>query len=811
MPKENDAELLEGLGEENQYDFHTPEHYVFKARKGLDEDIIRQISAIKGEPKWMLEYRLKAYRHFIERPMPNWGPDLSELDFDDIYYYIKPTDKAGRSWDEIPEEIKETFDRLGIPEAEQKFLAGVGAQFESEMVYHRIQEQLERQGVIFKSIEDGLREHPDLFRKYFGKVVPINDNKFAALNSAVWSGGSFVYVPPGVEVTMPLQAYFRLNTANIGQFERTLIIADEGAKVHYVEGCTAPMYSTESLHTGVIEIIVRPGAYVRYTTIQNWSKNVYNLVTQRAMVYEGGRMEWVDANMGCLVGDTALFLKNGVKPIAEVEAGDEIFALTPAFTLEPHTVIAKKFSGHRPVFRVRTLNHREILATANHPFLTLRKEGRYFQLVWLRLDQLQVGDYVAISGQMPDGGKPYTLPPAPKVPRSQPIRTPAETTADLMWLLGFYVGDGFCEDNRLNFAVVPEDPAYPKVVRLVQELFGKEPSLHQGRVLRVSSVPLVRWLAELGFEGKATEKRVPSWVFTLPKEQKEAFLEGYIAADGYVRDGHKNMSVTSANRSLLEDVKRLAISCGWNPSKISEWRRTEKKPLGTEEKEYVHYMLYFSDEPLKQPVAFAKVTAIEPAGEADTWDIEVEGAHNFVAEGFVVHNSKVTMKYPSCYLVGEGAHGEILSVAFARDGQILDAGGKMIHLAPNTSSKIISKSISKGTGRSSYRGLLKVRRGAHDVRSHVTCDALLLDEASQTDTYPYMEIEEDDVTIGHEASVSKVDEDQLFYLRSRGLSEEEATTMVVAGFMDFFVKELPMEYAIEMNRLIRLQMEGSVG
>ena len=470
MPEQTDAELLEGIGE-NQYDFHTPENYVFKARKGLDEEIVRQISAIKGEPQWMLEYRLKAYRHFIERPMPNWGPDLSELDFDDIYYYIKPTDKAGRTWDEIPEEIKETFDRLGVPEAEQKFLAGVGAQYESEMVYHRIQEQLERQGVIFKSIEDGLREHPDLFRQYFGKVVPINDNKFAALNSAVWSGGSFVYVPPGVEVALPLQAYFRLNSANIGQFERTLIIADEGAKVHYVEGCTAPMYSTESLHTGVIEIIVRPGAYVRYTTIQNWSTNVYNLVTQRAMVYEGATMEWVDANMG----------------------------------------------------------------------------------------------------------------------------------------------------------------------------------------------------------------------------------------------------------------------------------------------------------------------------------------------------SKVTMKYPSCYLVGEGAHGEILSVAFARDGQILDAGGKMVHLAPNTTSKILSKSISKGNGRSSYRGLLKVRRGAKNVRSHVTCDALLLDEASQTDTYPYMEIEEDDVTIGHEASVSKVDEDQLFYLMSRGLSEEEATTMVVSGFMEFFVKELPMEYAIEMNRLIRLQMEGSVG
>ena len=810
MAKQSDAELLENFGED-RYDFHTPEHYVFKARKGLDEDVVRQISAIKGEPEWMLEYRLKAYRHFIERPMPNWGPDLSELNFDDIYYYIKPTDKAGRTWDEIPEEIKETFDRLGIPEAEQKFLAGVGAQYESEMVYHRIQEQLERQGVIFKSIEDGLREHPDLFRQYFGKVVPINDNKFAALNSAVWSGGSFVYVPPGVEVALPLQAYFRLNSANIGQFERTLIIADEGAKVHYVEGCTAPMYSTESLHTGVIEIIVRPGAYVRYTTIQNWSTNVYNLVTQRAMVYEGATMEWVDANMGCLASDTALFAEGGLKPIADIKAGDRVFALTPEMRLEAHTVLGKRYSGRRPVFLVRTLNHREILATANHPFLVLRKTGKHYHLGWQRLDHIQVGDYVAISGRMPDYGEPYALPPAPEIPRAHPITTPAETTVDLMWFLGFYLGDGYSESTRVNLAVVPEDPAYERVVELMQKLFGKTPVLHQGRVLRVASAPLARWIREIGFTGSAREKRVPTWVYGLPRAQREAFIEGYIAADGHVRDGHRNLSVTSAHRALLEDIKRLALTCGWNPLKISEWRRAEKKPLGAETKEYIHYMLYFSDEPLEQPVAFAKVTAIEPQGETDTWDIEVEGSHNFVAEGFVVHNSKVTMKYPSCYLVGEGAHGEILSVAFARDGQILDAGGKMIHLAPNTSSKIISKSISKGTGRSSYRGLLKVRRGASNVRSHVTCDALLLDEASQTDTYPYMEIEEDDVTIGHEASVSKVDEDQLFYLRSRGLSEEEATTMVVSGFMEFFVKELPMEYAIEMNRLIRLQMEGSVG
>ncbi len=465
-----DVALLRDL-EEYRYGWKSPETYVYKAPKGLNEEVVRKISAFKNEPEWMLEFRLRALRHFLQRPMPNWGPDLSDLNFDEIVYYVKPAERAGRSWDEVPEDIKRTFERLGIPEAEQKFLAGVGAQFESEMVYHRVKEELDRMGVIFKSIEDGLRDHPDLFRQYFGKVVPIEDNKFAALNSAVWSGGSFVYVPPGVKVEQPLQAYFRLNVANIGQFERTLIIIDEGAEAHYVEGCTAPLYSTDSLHTGVIEIIVKRGARFRYTTIQNWSTNVYNLVTQRALVYGDATMEWVDANIG----------------------------------------------------------------------------------------------------------------------------------------------------------------------------------------------------------------------------------------------------------------------------------------------------------------------------------------------------SKVTMKYPSCYLLEPGAHGEILSMAFAKDGQVIDNGGKVIHIAPNTTSKIVSKSVSKGTGRASYRGLVRVQRGATQVRSNVVCDALLLDEHSRSDTYPYMEIEEADVTIGHEASVSKVGEEQLFYLRSRGLSEEEATTMVVAGFIEPLVRELPMEYAVELNRLVQLEMEGSIG
>jgi Fe-S cluster assembly protein SufB len=470
MGGKSETEMLQGIGE-YQFGFSDPETYVFKSRRGLDGEVVRQISAMKGEPAWMLEYRLKAYEHYQKRPMPNWGADLSSLDLDNIFYYVKPSEGDSKTWDDVPTTIKNTFDKLGIPEAEQKFLAGVGAQYESEMVYHSIQEHLAKQGVIFVSIEDGLRQYPDLFREYFGTVIPIEDNKFAALNSAVWSGGSFVYVPKGVKVDLPLQAYFRLNLANIGQFERTLIVAEEGAQVHYVEGCTAPQYTTDSFHSGVIEIVVKKNARVRYSTIQNWSTNVFNLVTQRAIVNEGGTMEWVDANLG----------------------------------------------------------------------------------------------------------------------------------------------------------------------------------------------------------------------------------------------------------------------------------------------------------------------------------------------------SKVTMKYPSCYLVGPHARGEILSMAFAGPGQHQDAGGKVIHFAPHTSSKITSKSISKGGGRASYRGLLKVHKGAYDVKSNVVCDALLLDSKSRSDTYPYIEIDEEDVTIGHEASVSKVGEEQLFYLMSRGLTEEEATTMVVSGFIEPLVKELPMEYAVEMNRLIQIQMEGSIG
>jgi len=454
-----------------KYDFKDPELYVYKAPKGLSRRVVEEISHIKGEPDWMRELRLKAYEHFIRRPLPTWGADLSGINFDEITYYIRPTDRQARSWDEVPEYIKKTFERLGIPEAERKFLAGVGAQYESEVVYHSIREDLAKQGVIFTDMDTALREYPDLVKEYFGTVVPYTDNKFAALNTAVWSGGSFVYVPKGVKVDIPLQAYFRINASAMGQFERTLIIVEEGASVHYIEGCTAPIYSQDSLHSAVVEIIAKPHSHVRYTTIQNWSTNVYNLVTKRSVAYEGAFVEWVDGNLG----------------------------------------------------------------------------------------------------------------------------------------------------------------------------------------------------------------------------------------------------------------------------------------------------------------------------------------------------SKVTMKYPGIILKGPRARGEVLSIAYAGDGQHQDTGAKIIHMAPETTSRIVSKSISKGTGRASYRGLLRVMKGAKNVKANVQCDALLLNETSRTDTYPYIEIEEEDVTIGHEATVGRVGEDQIFYLQSRGIPEAEALTMIVMGFIEPFTKELPLEYAVELNRLIQLEMEGSVG
>ena len=455
-----------------KYDFKdSTEMYVHLSKKGLSKDTVIEISKMKNEPQWMLDFRLRSYEIFMQKPMPTWGGDLSTIDFQNIYYYAKASDKTEKNWDDVPDNVKKTFEKLGIPEAEKKFLAGVGAQYESEVVYHSLREDLAKQGVLFLDTDQALIDHPELFKKYFGKIIPPEDNKFAALNSAVWSGGSFIYVPKGVHIDMPLQAYFRINAENIGQFERTLIIVDEGAEVHYIEGCTAPVYSSESLHSAVVELVAHKDAKLRYTTIQNWSSDVYNLVTKRAYAYEGATVEWIDGNIG----------------------------------------------------------------------------------------------------------------------------------------------------------------------------------------------------------------------------------------------------------------------------------------------------------------------------------------------------SKLTMKYPGVYLMGERAYGETLSIAFAGKGQHQDTGAKMVHLAPNTTSKVTSKSVSRLDGRSTYRGMLHVAKGATGVKSTVRCDALLMDDTSKTDTYPYMVIDQEDATITHEATVGKIGDEQIFYLMSRGFSEEDALSLIVNGFMEPFTKELPMEYAVELNRLIKLEMDDSVG
>ncbi|MFQ5793795.1 MAG: SufD family Fe-S cluster assembly protein [Candidatus Bipolaricaulia bacterium] len=961
----------------SKFDFKYPEKSVYKTGKGISARVVEEISHLKEESDWMREFRLKAYNVFNQKPMPTWGADLSRIHFDEFTYYLRPTDEQARSWDDVPEEIKQTFDRLGIPEAERKFLAGVGAQYDSEMVYHSIRKDLEKQGVIFLGMDDGLREYPDIVKEYIGTIIPIEDNKFAALNSAVWSGGSFVYVPEGVHVEIPLQAYFRINASNMGQFERTLIIAEPGSKVHYIEGClptgekvctgerwigieairpgdvvingdgeetsvravqtrpyrgdlveirplspgntfqltpehpvlavkrtevlakrkprnnwlpevdtqkllsaephyieaanlevgdflvfpvnkvvrdneeytedllrllgyylaegsafvnrtlnmpvvsfsfgqherayieevkelvgrvtgkpiyevedhqsgvslivysqdlmerciaacgkhasdkrlnkeimelppekqahlletyffgdssvyrqgrtmvrastasrvlagqlqellarqgiyasimirkggedtllsrsitrqdqyilyytpdkkhsqvrytgddflvpikalnhipydgpvfnfavsgkpnsyltrgfvvhncTAPVYTTESLHSAVVEIIAKPGAHVRYTTLQNWSSDVYNLVTKRAVAYQDAQVEWVDANIGCLTADTKVFLNpRGAVSIKDVKPDDRIYALDlNSMRVIKHRVNGVVCTGVKPVFKLITENHREIKATANHPFLTLSRPvfGKMWQLRWKPLETLKPGDYIGIIQGLPDEGI---------------------------------------------------------------------------------------------------------------------------------------------------------------------------------------------------PVEFVRILSIEPLGEEAVYDIEVEDAHNFLANGLVVHNSRVTMKYPSIYMLGKGAKADILSVAYAGKGQHQDAGGKAIHAAPYTTSTITSKSISKDGGRATYRGHLKVAQGAVGSKANVMCDALLLDEHSRSDTYPYIEIDEDRVTVGHEATVGKVGEDQIFYLMSRGLSEAQALSMIVLGFMEPFTKVLPMEYAVEFNRLIQLEMEGSVG
>lgn len=856
--------------------FHVAENYAFKSEKGLNRKIVEQISEMKGEPDWMRKFRLRSLDLFEKRPMPTWGADLSGINFDDIYYYIKPVREQGKTWNDIPSEIKNTFDRLGIPQAEQNYLAGVTAQYESEAVYHKVREDLEKLGVIFTDMDTALRLYPDLVKEHFGTVIPPSDNKFASLNSATWSGGSFVYIPENVRVEIPLQAYFRINAKNMGQFERTLIIAAPGSYVHYVEGCTAPSYTEDSLHSAVVEIKVMEGARVRYTTIQNWSKNVYNLVTKRAAAYRDATMEWVDGNLGCLAEGSTVTTPEGIKPIEALNVGDKVLSFDEqAGQLVFRTVKGKRFSGMQPVHTV-SIGERKLRVTANHPFYSYvynaeqaKKTGRY-NLAYVRADYLQEAIIPRTSIEY---GTPYQLrlpslttefaslnQYAPELTmmreRKSRMAEITETTSDLMWLFGYWVGDGNIEVKagktegvmryaKVGFSTPSTDRAHSRLMETMTAVIDAPVQQRaDDRHVAWHSKELAEFFHLNGFDGNARTKHVPAWVWSLPEAQRLAFIAGYLDADGCIVKGR--FSLKSANRGLLEDIASLLVTLGLTSRLHTEFAEPRQvEIMGVTCTAHSAYRLVFAADPrfyehvsptlrmqaqssaptqqsnrhvgrssivLPESVEIVDVDVSESSVvEVPTWDIEVEGTGNFVSQGFIVHNSKVTMKYPAVLLMEPGARGDVLSVAFAGDGMHQDAGAKITHLAPHTTSQILSKSVSKGTGRASYRGLVRINPNAHHTKSSVRCDALLLDEDARTDTYPTIRVENNETEIGHEATVSKVGEDQLFYLMSRGLDESESYSLIVNGFIEPITKELPMEYAVELNRLIQLEMSGSVG
>ena len=748
----------------------------------------------------------------------------------------------------------------------------------SEVVFHRNREDLEAKGVLFCDMDSAVRDYPDIVKRWFGTIIPPNDNKFAALNSAVWSGGSFIYVPPGVNVDMPLQAYFRINAENMGQFERTLIIADEGAQVHYIEGCSAPVYTTDSLHSAVVELVALPGSRITYTTIQNWSNNVYNLVTKRARAEAESHVEWIDGNIGCLAEGSRVTTPGGVKPIELVSPGDQVLSYDDqSGRLCFRTVTAKRFSGYQPVREVRS-GARMLRVTDNHPFYSYRydpsrakKSGRY-ELAYVRADELERAIVPVTSIDyghphklhVPDAMRSYTggnqysksfdSVRARRV-RMAPIE---ETTDDIMWLFGLFVGDGSIDRApakdggsrwaHVTFSVPRDDRARGRLVEVMERVMpGVAPGERRdGVTLRWSSIELADLFEENGFATGARVKRLPAWVLDLPESQRLSLVAGYLDSDGCAPKDAGYFSIKSVNRALLEDVADVLTSLGISCRLHTE--HDEERPveiLGYASTSRGSHILVFPGDPrilervseslrqavlaappktlrwfrqvgrsqivLPESVEIRKVDAGAPAEVVPTWDIEVDGTGNFVSEGFIVHNSRLTMKYPSVYLMGPKASGEVLSVAYAGAGQHQDAGAKMIHVAPETTSTIVSKSISKDGGLSTYRGLVRVDEGAKHAKSFVRCDALILDEDSTSETKPYMEVAERDAQIGHEATVSKVGEDQLFYLMSRGLSESQAMSMIVNGFIEPVVRTLPMEYAVEWSRLIELQMEGSVG
>ncbi len=861
------------------YDTPSAVKYKYKAPEGLSEELIRFISETNNEPEWMLDLRLQAYEEFKKCTIPTWGPDISDLDLDKITYFLHPdAPENQKSWDDVPDEVKETFEKLGIPEAERAALAGAGAQMESKMAYHNLKEEWEQKGVIFLDMNEALQQHPELVKEYFSKCVPINDHMFAALHYAVWSGGTFLYVPKGVHVDKPLQAYFRMNSMRAGQFEHTLIVVEEDAYASYYEGCSAPKYDDKSLHAGCVEVFVKPRARARYSSVENWSINTYNLNTKRAIAEQDSTMEWIGGNLGCLTENAKVATnpKGGVQ-INKLAPGSKVISWDKETNkLTKGYVKNLVHNGKKEVFRVRA-GGREIEATANHPFLTLEhkkndvshKKG-FFHQTWTPLSRLKTGDVIAIAKQLPDFGKPHLLPAYDynKVVNTnnqyktnlkmnikhlfKQVKWPKETTEDFMWFLGMVLGDGniwFDEKNggaKINIAIPETSDLREPLKKIVSDTFGYHITYEKDRYIIINSVPIAELLEHLGFAKKAHQKTVPDWVHTIPHSQKMAFIAGYFDADGHTGQG--GIYFTSTSKDLLEGISDVAMSCGLGTSQIfnhGKARQTEIQGVSCNAKDSYRLLLNgkkIKNVPTKSPtykekianiktrrnfsgsktvgnfssktnddIGYARIDEIVSLGLKQTYDIEVEKYHNFVANGLIVHNSGVTMLYPCTMLVGKGSRADHLAIAFASKGQNQDTGAKVYHLAPQTTSRVVSKSIAIQGGITAYRGLLRIAKGAKGAKSNVECDALMIDNESQSNTYPYIDINEQDVDVGHEATVGRISDEQVFYLMSRGIPEEEAMKMLVTGFMEPITKELPIEYAVEMNKLIELEMEGSIG
>ncbi len=859
------------------FDHKNEDNFKYVAGEGLTEEVINKISDYKKEPEWMRQFRLSALKIYNSMPIPNWGPDISPLmnDFNKIKFFAIPDAKENATkWEDLPEDVRKTFEKLGIPEAERNVLGGVGLQYESQAVYHNLKKDLEEKGVIFTDCDIAINKYPELFKQHFmTKCVPVALHKFSALHAAVWSGGTFIYIPKGVKVEIPLQAYFRMNAEKMGQFEHTLIIVDEGAEMQYIEGCSSPRYNESSIHAGCVEIHVKKKAKASYISVENWSKNTFNLNTKRAIVDEEGTINWINGNNGCLTEDAKIFTNpKGPKSIKEIEEGEKVFVWDEKTnSVQRAKVKGKIFSGLKKVYKLRAAG-REIEASSNHPFLTLvRRKNKpehkkaFFHTEWKSLEELKVGDIVGIAKKIPIEGKSYRL---PKIKIGEIIESknqysnfkmnnshlynniliPEETNDDFMWLCGILLGDGHVDlkQNKINIAAHVADDFREDLCKLLNDLFNYKVTEKKERYIIINSKTLCELFIEIGFDGNADTKKVPSWVFTLPESQILSFLAGYFDSDGHPAEDSA-LAFTSINKKLLKNIQLLGITLGFGVSRVfkhdkggpeeilghmcntqDSWRilfngkkvkgfpsrSTEKKKKIERIKTRRNYVsakgLNFKSK-VNEEIGFSRINKLEYVGVKPTYDIEVENYHNFIANGLIVHNSRVTMLYPCSVLVGRKARSDFLGIAFAGKGQNQDTGTKIYHLAPETTSITRSKSIAKDGGITSYRGLLKVSKNATNTKAAVQCDALLIDEQSKSNTFPFMEIGNKETDIAHEATVGKISDEQIFYLRSRGLSEEQAMKMIVAGFIEPVVKALPLEYAVELNRLIELEMDKSLG